>query len=669
MAIHEELTKILLHNSALPTDRSPIGAICEGEAVSLRLRTRDESVVSAEVVLFSDYGSDTVRMQRESDGFRASVGPFSRPGVYFYYFALHHWGDTFYYGAPGDRLSTVGERASTIPAAFQITVYRRDFVTPAWFREGVMYQIFPDRYAKGKQETIRAGVNYHRALGRTIHLHRSTKDPVDYKPRGKQKNYYPNDFYGGTLDAIRRDLPRLKEMGVTCLYLNPVFEADSNHRYNTSDYKKIDPILGTNEDLAALCADAQQHGIRVLFDGVFSHTGADSIYFNREGRYPGPGAYQSENSPYYPWYEFRHFPDDYQCWWGFDSLPEVDEHEPSWQDYIITGEQSVVRTWLRAGVSGYRLDVADELPDDVLEKLRQTAKEEKGDAVILGEVWEDPTTKVSYGVRRSYALGGSLDSVMNYPLRRALLDFALGTQTGFALAELLRAQRLNYPKPLYYSLMNLLSSHDVERVRTVLACGMYADGLSRAQQADFRLSPMQDAAGAKRQAMLAAILYALPGVPCIYYGDEFGMSGFLDPFNRAFLDKNASAHPLTQLYARLGALRRAHKALSAGAVSVFAPQGDALCIVRLIAGGKDVFGQESADECLVLLVNRSRQTQFLAADLLRTGGGFDESSLYALRTADPEKATALLGDTKAEVRDGILTAELPPCTAELFLLS
>lgn len=668
MAIHDQLNSILVHDCALPADRNPIGAICEGEAVTLRLRTRDEGVLAAETVLFSDYGSDTVKMQREGDAFFAKLGPFSRTGVYFYYFVLHHYADTFYYGAPSDHSRSTGERASTLPAAFQITVYRRDFQTPAWFRRSVMYQIFPDRYAVGKAETVEKGAAYHRALGRDIHMHAAQDEPVDYLPRGEAPYYYPNDFYGGTLDAIRRSLPRLAALGVDVLYLNPIFEADSNHRYNTSDYRRVDPILGTNEDFAALCADARAQGIRILLDGVFSHTGSDSVYFNRNGRYSAPGAYQGKASPYYAWYDFRHFPDDYRCWWGFESLPEVNERNPDWQDFVVTGRSSVVRTWLRAGAAGYRLDVADELPDDVLEKIRAAVKEEKPDGVVLGEVWEDPTTKQSYGVRRSYALGGSLDSVMNYPLRRAMLDFALGAQTAHTLCALLCAQRLNYPLPLYYSLMNLLSSHDVERVRSVLASGIYGDGLTRQQQASFRISAVQDQTGAARQAMLAALQFSLPGVPCIYYGDEYGMPGFLDPFNRAFLDTQASAYPLDALYARLAALRHAHPALATGAVSVFALEKDVLGVVRANVQGRDVFGEAAPEECLVTLINRADTHKYVTVDILREGCGFDAGVLSALRTSGYKTACSIVCKTQQKVLDGLFTVDLPPCSAQIYQL-
>ena len=668
MAIHEQLRKILMHDFALPADRDPIGAICEGEAVTLRLRTRDEGILAAETVIFSDYGSDTVKMRRENDAFFATVGPFSRTGVYFYYFVLHHYGDTFYYGAPSDHSRTSGEQSSTLPAAFQITVYQRNFQTPAWFRKSVMYQIFPDRYAVGDAQAVEKGAAYHRALGRDIHLHASPQEPVDYLPRGNAPYYYPNDFYGGTLDAIRRGLPRLKALGIDVLYLNPIFEADSNHRYNTSDYRRIDPILGTQEDFTALCEAAQAQGIRIVLDGVFSHTGSDSVYFNRDGRYPDPGAYQGRESPYYAWYDFRHFPDDYRCWWGFESLPEVNEHDPSWQDFVITGCDSVVRTWLRAGAAGYRLDVADELPDDVLEQIRAAVKAEKPDGVVLGEVWEDPTTKLSYGVRRSYALGGSLDSVMNYPLRRAMLDFALGAGTAHTLCALLRSQRLQYPKPLYYSLMNLLSSHDVERVRSVLAAGMYGDGLTRQQQASFRISDAQDKTGAARQAMLAALQFSLPGVPCVYYGDEYGMAGFLDPFNRAFLNPHASEYPLDTLYARLAGLRHAHPALATGAISISALEKDVLCIVRANVNGCDVFGEAAPEECMVALINRADTHKYVTADIFREGCGFDGDLLAALRTAGYTSAQALLCTAQQSVLDGLFTVDLPPCSAQIYQL-
>ena len=234
--------------------------------------------------------------------------------------------------------------------------------------------------------------------------------------RGEVTN---SDYFGGTLRGIEEKLPYLKSLHVTCLYLNPIFEAHSNHRYNTADYTKIDPVLGTEEDFQSLCAAAGRLGIRVMLDGVFSHTGSDSVYFNRQGRYPQPGAYQSQQSPYFSWYHFISWPEKYHSWWGFETLPEVEETDNNYNKYI-NGRQGVVRKWLKKGASGWRLDVADELPDSFLDQLTEAAKEEKPDAVVLGEVWEDATTKESYGSRRRYLLGRQLDSVMNYPFRNAV---------------------------------------------------------------------------------------------------------------------------------------------------------------------------------------------------------------------------------------------------------
>ncbi|MBQ9721332.1 MAG: glycoside hydrolase family 13 protein, partial [Oscillospiraceae bacterium] len=277
-------------------------------------------------------------------------------------------------------------------------------------------------------------------------------------------------------------LPYLKELGVGVIYLNPIVEARSNHRYDASDYLSVDPILGTNADLTHLCETAEAMGMRIILDGVFSHTGADSRYFNRDGSYPGNGACQGKDSPYYPWYDFRHYPNEYRCWWGFKDLPEVDERNPKWQNFVITGQDSVVKTWLRRGAAGWRLDVADELPDEVLAMIRESAKAEKPDALILGEVWEDAVIKESYGGRRNYALGYSLDSVMNYPLRKHILRFAHGWLDAYTLRDFLIDQQMNYPKPLYYSLMNLLGSHDVERLRSALASDRVIKDYSREEQ-------------------------------------------------------------------------------------------------------------------------------------------------------------------------------------------
>ena len=327
-------------------------------------------------------------------------------------------------------------------------------------------------------------------------------------------------------------LPYLKELGVTCLYFTPVFESHSNHRYDTADYSKIDPLLGSEEDLTQLCAAARKLGIRVILDGVFSHTGSDSVYFNREGRYPTQGAYNSQQSPYYPWYTFRQWPNSYDCWWNFDTLPNVNETNDSYNEYI-NGPQGIVRKWLKAGASGWRLDVADELPDLFLDRLHDAVKAEQPDALILGEVWEDASNKSAYGVRRRYLLGRQLDTVMNYPFRDAILGFLLGEDPA-RFAEAVETIVENYPPQCLNLLMNHIGTHDTERALTVLG-GEPAGARGREWQAAQKLTPAQRETGVKRLKLASLIQYLLPGVPCLYYGDEAGMEGYRDPLQPGLL--------------------------------------------------------------------------------------------------------------------------------------
>ncbi|MBR1457698.1 MAG: glycoside hydrolase family 13 protein, partial [Oscillospiraceae bacterium] len=389
-----------------------------------------------------------------------------------------------------------------------------------------------------------------------------------------------------------------------------------------------DPILGTNEDFGRLCEAAGALGIRVVLDGVYSHTGADSVYFNRWGRYPARGACQGQDSPYYGWYDFRHFPDDYRCWWGFRELPEVDERNPDWQDFVITGENSVVRAWLRRGAAGWRLDVADELPDEVLALIRRAAREEKPDALILGEVWEDAVIKESYGKRRDYALGFSLDTVMNYPLRCAVLNFMRGQIDACALRDFLIGQQMNYPKPMYYSLMNLLGSHDVERLRTALATDRDLSELSREEQVHLYFSPEALDRAVKLEMLCAAIQFALPGVPSIYYGDEQGMCGIRDPFNRMpFKEGHTRLH---DYYAALSNMRGSAAALSTGRVRFLAAGTDVLLILRYIRGGRDAFGLPAEDGAYLAVINRSEREVQFAADCSEAGCGLVRGRIGAL---------------------------------------
>ncbi len=430
---------------------------------------------------------------------------------------------------------------------FLLTVYEKEYVTPDWFKGGVMYQIFPDRFnKKGTMTDI---------VGRVSRTDWGGEPSFRPNEDGKVLN---NDFFGGNLQGIREKLGYLKELGVTTIYLNPIFEAASNHRYDTSDYMIIDPTLGTEQDFQELIQDAEKLGMRIILDGVFNHTGDDSVYFNKYNKYPSIGAYQSKNSPYYSWYCFQEFPNKYDSWWGIDILPEINENSTGYQEFIF-GKDGVLKKWLSAGIGGYRLDVADELPDFFLKKLRKSVKEEDKNAIIIGEVWEDASNKIAYSARREYLQGYELDSVMNYPLKDAIIHYI---QSGKSL-DLLHCIRVllnHYPKQTIDCLMNILGTHDTARILTVLGGIQCNNKEEMASKGAYLLDSDKEEA-IKKLKMAAVLQFTLPGVPCIYYGDENGMEGHIDPFCRRCFEWKTLNKDLIGFYSKLGKLREKYRTI------------------------------------------------------------------------------------------------------------
>lgn len=533
--------------------RDPIGAVEEGTAVHFRITLPRELACSAAHLVVEQEG---VRVH-VSDLFWCGMNGEDRewwechftppaPGLYFYHFEAKTCRGR-------QRLSRgYGGRAEFGGMdRWQMTVYSHGLKTPDWLAGGVMYQIFPDRFYRSNKE--KDGVPGDRVLRDDWGA-----EPV-WRPN-EQGTVTNSDYFGGDLNGVREKLPYLQSLGVTCIYFNPIFEAHSNHRYNTADYAKIDPLLGKEEDFEALCEEARSYGIRIIIDGVFSHTGSDSVYFNREGRYPTLGAYQSKESPYYTWYAFHNWPQEYSSWWNFDTLPNVLEVEPSYDEYI-NGENGIVRKWLKAGASGWRLDVADELPDEFIDRIYNAARAEKPDAFVLGEVWEDASNKSAYGVRRRYLLGGQLDSVMNYPFRDAIFGFLLGGDPK-NFAEAVESLLENYPPQSIKLLMNHIGTHDTERALTVLG-GEPAGNRGREWQSAQRLTQEQRALGIRRLKLASFIQYLLPGVPCLYYGDEAGMEGYRDPFNRFCYPWGHEDEALLAWYRTLGSLRWEQKPILA----------------------------------------------------------------------------------------------------------
>ncbi len=451
---------------------------------------------------------------------------------------------------------------------FRLLLHRADLATPAWFSEGTMYHIFLDRFCRGEGPAT---------LGPNAELDPDWENGI---PRFALKNGDPlanNVFFGGNLWGVIEKLDYLASLGVTVLYLSPIFEAASNHRYDTADYERVDALLGGDEAFDALIREAHRRGMRVILDGVFNHTGADSRYFNRYATYNSLGAYQSTESPFYPWFRFRSHPDEYEAWWGIEILPRLN-HENETCRHYFTSPDGIAARWIARGADGWRLDVADELSDDFLDELRVTVKQASdGDALILGEVWENAADKMAYGKRRRYFRGKQLDSVMNYPFRNAVLALLQHRDVPFFVHTLTEIYA-SYPRPISDSLMNLLGTHDTCRILTVLGDGE-GEGYSNTALSRRRLTPEQKQRGVALLKIASTLQFTVYGTPSVYYGDEVGLEGYHDPFCRMPYPWGREDTGLLAHYRMLGALRRQHPALHRGSFA-FLDHGESFFVME-----------------------------------------------------------------------------------------
>ncbi len=561
-----------------PACKSPFGAVPCGTEVSFAVFcTDEENIVSGALHVTEEFAGreQTVPLTLSGGAWRCVYAAPRRPELAWYRFSLRR--------RSGETV-TLAQR--------QLTVYEEYGAAPDWFGRGVSYQIFPDRFCRSRVPDPAGLVG-----DRTVH--ENWQDTPEFRPdeRGEIRN---RDFFGGDLAGIISKLDYLKSLGVTTLYLNPIFEAASNHRYNTADYMAIDPMLGTAEDFRALCREAHARGMRVLLDGVFNHTGSASRYFNADGFYPELGAAQSKDSPYYNWYHFTHWPDSYDAWWGIKTLPAVEENQASYRDFIIRSEDSVVRHWLRCGADGWRLDVADELPDDFIAELRQAMDAEKPDCLLLGEVWEDGSNKIAYDRRRKYLLGRETHGLMNYPFRTAALDWLCGGDAA-AFRESMEQLRENYPSPAFYSAMNFLSTHDTPRILTLL--GGEPTPADKAERAAAQLSPAGRELARRRLMLGALLLYTFPGSPTVYYGDEAGMEGYEDPLNRRTFPWGQEDEGLLRWYRRLGQLRGDRPSLQQGDICYLYADGSGLALRRQWDGEVTTAAMNSGKEPLTMTLS------------------------------------------------------------------
>lgn len=572
-------------NSRNNLHKTPYGAVKEEEKITFRvILPRHLQCSCVYLVIKEDKGDyiyhkmDWLSMEGDTEEWWETSYEIQSAGIYFYHFE---------YDTPWGRLNIRhnGECLGTLSMGkydWQLSVYAKNFTTPDWLKGGIIYQIFPDRfYFSGKKK-------------KNVPKDRILRDDIFGQPLWKPTSdgkVLNNDYFQGDLKGIEEKLDYIASLGVTCIYLNPIFEAQSNHRYDTSNYENIDPLLGTEKDFVSLCKKAEKKGISIILDGVFSHTGDDSIYFNKYGRYDSLGAYQSKESPYYNWYKFNKHPDDYHSWWGINILPEVKEECPDFISYIA-GEKGIARKWLRLGAKGFRLDVADELPDIFLDEFRKAVKSEKSDGLVLGEVWEDASNKFSYGERRRYFDGRQLDAVMNYPFAEAIISFIrTGRVEGFSNKIMTITE--NYPKCCIDVLMNHIGTHDTMRAITQLV-GESCEYRDRNWQSNKYLTESQYELGIKLMKLASVIQFTLPGVPSIYYGDEAGMQGYKDPFNRYCFPWGKENTELQEYYKALGKMRMGCDCLKTGEYVTVSEMLGCLAFVRY----------SDKDEILVI-VNRN----------------------------------------------------------------
>ena len=438
---------------------------------------------------------------------------------------------------------------------FQLTIYDENYKTPDNFKGGVIYHAFVDRFARGKDP---------KAVFLKNGVLKNWNDKLTL--RDDDGVYRANDFYGGNFQGIIDHLPYLKELGVTLLYLSPIFKSPSTHRYDTGDYLQVDELLGTEAKFKELIQKAKDAGIDIMLDGVFNHTGADSIYFNKFGNYDSLGAYQSMQSPYFNWYTFYDFPDNYHCWWGVTICPTIKPTPNGFRDLITNPINGVIQKWTSMGVKAWRLDVVDELAEDFVKNIRKAVKHCGKDKMLIGEVWEDASNKIAYDTRRHYFQGEELDGVMNYVYKNATLSYTMGGNVQDfknAIYELVE----NYPKQSLDCSMNLIGTHDTKRALTILG-GVGDENYTFEEKLYYRLPLDAYNFAVKRLKIASAIEFMLPGIPSIYYGDEIGMQGFEDPMNREPMAWDNINEEVHSHYVALGQIRRDYKDEMCGSIEI-----------------------------------------------------------------------------------------------------
>lgn len=508
-------------------NKSPVGPSRAGTDVAYTVKVSRHSRCDDVFLVLTDDSDNSVKKikmplhSRDDEFFiYQAVVNYKKAGLFWYYFKLSHSEHAWYLcknpSFDAEPMGNVGESYAQI-------IYEKPSISNKHYGSGVIYHIFVDRFKKTGEVIADKNMILRKDWGGSI-----TKNTTDFLIINRE-------CFGGNLAGIVEKLPYIKSLGAKTIMLSPIFESSSYHKYDTADFENVDSMFGGNKALKELVTEAKKHDMDVLLDGVFNHCGSDSIYFNKLGRYDSIGAYQSQKSKYFNWFEFGKFPDEYSSWWGFDTLPQFNEANPALQKFI-SGPDGIIEKHMKTGIIGFRLDVADELTDAYLNKICASIRKQKRDAVVMGEVWEDAATKLAYSKRRAYFNGLQLNSVMNYPLKTGIIDFILN-RNAEGLASVFCMLKDHYPREVAYNLMNFLGTHDTKRILTVL----------RENNSDDQAFKMQKIA--------TAILYCAPGVPAIFYGDEVGVIGGDAPFSRVCFPWGKEDQTTLAWYRRLGELR------------------------------------------------------------------------------------------------------------------
>lgn len=539
-------------------DKYPMGVVSKNQQVKFCINDKEQKLNKVYFMIKGDDENEFkyYEMQQSGDKFYIEH-KFEKSGHYWYAFQLIVDGNYFYLNKTYDSYSYISENLTD--SFFQL-VTEKEYTQTNQMQGGIIYQIFVDRFCKYGEICSREPLIFRDDWGGKIK--KNTYDPLIIN----------KEVFGGNFEGVISKLDYLKKLGVTVIYLNPISMANSNHKYDTADYMRVDPMFGTETEFENLINEAKQRDIKIIIDGVYNHTGSDSIYFNKYNRFDTLGAYKSQNSKFYSWYNWDVWPEKYGSWWGIDTLPSISHLSNEFQDYIA-GNGGVIEKFLKQGISGVRLDVVDEISDDFVKKIQQKVSSFGEDKIIIGEVWEDASTKISYSKRRKYFADNELTSVMNYPVKESIINY-LKTKEPTDLVSTMRMLLNNYPKVVMDNLMNFLGTHDTSRIFSELK----------------NITNNDEQEAIELLKIATTILFTLPGVPSIFYGDEYGMENN-DESSRGCFDWKNYKTKIFDWFQKLSKIRR------------FSVLKDGEFNLLMAKDGKFVYERSNNDERIIVFTN------------------------------------------------------------------